>query len=232
MTIEPRLDILGAALADPSRTRMLCELMDGRAFTNKELAAAAGIQPQTATAHLRQLQDAGLTHSLRSGRHIYHRLAGAEVAEVLERLSALSPLTHLDRPGKASADTRLARSCYNHLAGHLGIALAARLLALDVLRPCGDHFIPGGGYTQFASHISMTPPPLASPKPVAKACLDWTERRLHVSGPFGTALFALSLKRGWLERRVGSRALTVTEAGRTAFVEQFGLSTSGLTMRP
>ena len=89
MAIEPRLDIIGAALADPSRSRILCELMDGRAFTNKELACAADVSPQTASAHLKQLEMAGLTSSLRSGRHVYHRIAGADVAQVLEGLASL-----------------------------------------------------------------------------------------------------------------------------------------------
>ncbi len=97
MNLQPRLDITGAALADPSRSRILCELMDGRAFTNKELACAANVSPQTATAHLRQLERAGLTASLRSGRHIYHRIANAEVAAILERLAQLSPTDHLSR---------------------------------------------------------------------------------------------------------------------------------------
>ena len=95
MTIEPRLDIIGAALADPSRSRILCEMMDGRAFTNKELACAANVSPQTASAHLKQLEQAGLTASLRSGRHVYHRIANAEVAAILEGLAQLSPTEHL-----------------------------------------------------------------------------------------------------------------------------------------
>ena len=112
MTIEPRLDIIGAALADPSRSRILCELMDGRAFTNKELACAANVSPQTASAHLKQLEQAGLTASLRSGRHVYHRIANAEVAVILEGLAQLSPTDHLLRPGQIGTDTRQARSCY------------------------------------------------------------------------------------------------------------------------
>ncbi|WP_170481174.1 ArsR/SmtB family transcription factor [Ruegeria arenilitoris] len=134
MAIEPRLDIFGAALADPSRSRILCELMDGRAFTNKELACAADVSPQTASAHLKKLENAGLTSSLRSGRHIYHRIATAEVAQVLEVLASLSPTDHLSRSGQAATDTLRARSCYNHIAGRLGVLMKERLIALDVLR--------------------------------------------------------------------------------------------------
>ncbi|WP_282153081.1 ArsR/SmtB family transcription factor [Ruegeria atlantica] len=116
MAIEPKLDIIGAALADPSRSRILCELMDGRAFTNKELVCAAEVSPQTTSAHLKQLEVASLTASLRSGQHVYHWVASADVARVLEGLATLSPTDHLSRPGQIATDTQRARSCYNHIA--------------------------------------------------------------------------------------------------------------------
>lgn len=224
MTIEPRLDIIGAALADPSRARILCELMDGRAFTNKELACAAGVSPQTASVHLKHLALAGLTSSLRSGRHIYHRVANPDVAQVLERLATLSPTDHLSRPGRRATDTKRARSCYNHIAGRLGVLMTKRLIALDVLTLCNDAMACGTRYPVFLKDIGIEAPPLSPGKPPAKLCLDWTEREHHISGPLATEIMQKSLTENWLERRTGSRALTVTSDGFGALERWFGLS--------
>lgn len=222
MTIEPRLDIIGAALADPSRSRMLCELMDGRAFTNKELASAACVSPQTASTHLRQLEGAGLTTSLRSGRHVYHRIASATVAATLEGLAQLSPTDHLVRPGKSCADTLRARSCYNHVAGKLGVLMTERMVALNVLTVRDDAVTVGPRYQAFLGDIALDGPVVATGKPLAKLCLDWTERRHHLSGPLATAIMQKFLDAHWLERRVGSRALTITADGCQALERWFG----------
>lgn len=223
MAIEPRLDIIGAALADPSRSRILCELMDGRAFTNKELACAADVSPQTASAHLKQLENAGLTSSLRSGRHVYHRIANANVAQVLEGLASLSPTDHLSRSGKTATDTLRARSCYNHIAGRLGVLMTKRLVALDVLTLRDDAVISGPRYHAFLDDIGIKSLSISLDKPPAKLCLDWTERRHHISGPLATGIMEKCLEEGWLQRRTGSRALTITDRGFDALERGFGL---------
>lgn len=223
MAIEPRLDIIGAALADPSRSRILCELMDGRAFTNKELASAANVSPQTASAHLKQLEIAGLTSSLRSGRHVYHRIANVDVAQVLEGLASLSPTNHLSRPGQTAADTLRARSCYNHIAGRLGVLMTERLVALDVLTLRDDAVMSGPHYRAFLDDIGIESPSISSGKAPAKLCLDWTERRHHISGPLATVLMEKFLEAHWLQRRTGSRALTITDRGFDALERWFGL---------
>jgi DNA-binding transcriptional ArsR family regulator len=223
MAIEPRLDIIGAALADPSRTRILCELMDGRAFTNKELACAADVSPQTASAHLKQLEIAGLTSSLRSGRHVYHRIANVDVAKVLEGLASLSPTDHLSRPSQTASDTLRARSCYNHIAGRLGILMTERLVALDVLVLRDDAVMSGSRYRAFLDDLGVEPRAVSPGKPPAKLCLDWTERRHHISGPLATVLMEKFLEAHWLKRRTGSRALTITDGGFDALERWFSL---------
>lgn len=230
MTIEPRLDIIGAALADPSRSRILCELMDGRAFTNKELACAANISPQTASAHLKQLEQAGLTVSLRSGRHVYHRIASAEVAATLEVLAQLSPTDHLSRPGQISTDTRQARSCYNHIAGRLGVLMTDRLVALNVLMVLHDAIFAGPRFHVFLDDIGIEVPIGSVEKPPAKLCLDWTERQHHISGPLATAIMQRFLEARWLERRSGSRALTVTTGGFEALERWFGSTQQDISL--
>ncbi len=224
MTIEPRLDIIGAALADPSRCRILCELMDGRAFTNKELACAANVSPQTASGHLRQLELAGLTQSLKSGRFVYHRIADPNVAETLERLASLSPTSHLVRSDRKTEDTRRARCCYNHLAGRLGVLMTQRLIDLDVLIVRDETVLPGPRYISFLSDIGVEPPLPGSEKPVAKLCLDWTERRHHISGPLAIVILEHAFEENWLKRRVGSRALTISDAGFSALDRWFGIN--------
>jgi len=177
MMDNPRLDILGAALGESSRSRILCELMEGRAFTNKELACAAEISPQTATAHLRQLEQAGLTVSLRSGRRVYHRLAGPDVAETLERLACLTPSDHLRRHRKGVGrqdDTLLARRCYNHIAGRLGVLITERLSAMDVFRLQGDALIRGARHAAFCTELGFCSDRGRSYRLCAKLCLDLT----------------------------------------------------------
>lgn len=228
MTIEPRLDIIGAALADPSRSRILCELMDGRAFTNKELACAACIAPQTASEHLKQLELAGLTSSLRSGRCVYHRIASSSVAETLESLARLSPTDHLSRSTQACEDTRRARSCYNHIAGRLGVLMTDRLRTLDILTVSQEIVSQGPRYQAFLDDLQMVVSTGGKDMVPAKLCLDWTERRHHIAGPLATATMRIFLERRWLERRTGSRALTVTQCGYNALERLLGLTRNAI----
>ena len=228
MTTEPRLDIIGAALADQSRSRILCEMMDGRAFTNKELACCANVTAQTASAHLSHLETAGLTVSLRSGRNVYHRIANADVASVLETLAILSPTDHLKRAKNRNLpeqDAMRARSCYNHIAGRLGVLITDNLIAMNVLCSRGDtvEIGPEGEafFHKMGIDVSRTS---AAQKPIVKLCLDWTERRHHISGPLATEIMDKSLKMKWLQRCTGNRALAITPLGYEIFVRDFNLS--------
>jgi hypothetical protein len=198
--------------------------MDGRAFTNKELACAAHVSAQTASAHLKQLEIAGLTSSLRSGRHVYHRIANADVAQVLEGLASLSPTDHLSRSSQAATDTLCARSCYNHIAGRLGVLMKERLIARNVLTLRNDAVVTGSRYRAFLEDLGIELPSVSSGKPPAKLCLDWTERKHHISGPLATALMDRFVKAHWLQRRTGSRALTITDDGFDVLERSFGLS--------
>ncbi|WP_170586851.1 ArsR/SmtB family transcription factor [Ruegeria arenilitoris] len=228
MRPEPRLDIIGAALADPTRARILCKLMDGRAFTNKELSCAANITPPTATAHLKQLERAGLTTSIRSGRHVYHRIASAQVASALEKLSTLTPSDHVRRAAKPDSGVLLARCCYNHLAGRLGVWITDNLLDTGVLQLAHGALAPGPRYHAFLTDLDLDPPRVSAHRPVAKFCLDWTERRNHISGSLGIAILEKALKEKWLARQRSSRSLTITPDGKTALARHFGMSDAAL----
>lgn len=227
MTIEPRLDIIGAALADPSRCRILCEMMDGRAFTNKELACAAEISAQTASVHLKQLHAAGLTLSIRSGRCVYHRIANEAVAAVLEALAGLSPTDHLLRAKNRKlpeANALQARSCYNHIAGRLGVLITNRLITLDILNKKDEAIETSVAAEAFFNTLGIDISSLSpQPKPAVKLCLDWTERKHHISGPLATQLMDKALQMNWLERRSNSRALVITNHGYEVFERDFGI---------
>jgi len=225
---EPRFDIIGAALADQSRSRILCEMMDGRAFTNKELACAANVTAQTASVHLKHLEAVGLTVSLRSGRNVYHRIANEDVAGVLESLASLSPRDHLDRAKSRKLpkeDTLRARSCYNHIAGRLGVLITDRLIDLDVLSVQGAAISMCSESDAFCRKMDIVLVNPGTPqKPAVKLCLDWTERKHHISGPLATSLMGKFLEMKWLKRRMGSRALSITALGYDAFEREFNLT--------
>lgn len=224
MTLSAKFEIYGAALANASRAQMLCLLMDGRAFTNKELAHASGVSPQTATAHLQHLADAGLTVSMRSGRSIYHRLASEEVADILDHLGGLTPLPYLSRATRDPANAALltARSCYTHIAGRLGVRLLERLLERRILGGEGDSLeVLESGFFETVGIVMPSAGPAR--RPVAKPCLDWTERRPHLGGPLAQAVMNKALESGWV-RRGEARVLIVTDAGYAAFFTHFWLT--------
>jgi len=218
----PRFDIIGQAIADASRTRMLCELMEGRSFTNKELASAAGVTPQTASAHLRLLQDAGLVVAEKRGRCVFHRLSGPEVAQALEQLAAIAPKDSLYRAQRRKAGgLAQVRSCYDHLAGPLAVAMTDALIARGHLREEGGGFHPVAG--EIWAGLGVCLPDRVTRAPFARPCMDWTERRLHIAGPMGRQILTHALEAGWLRRPLRGRGLEVTTPGHRALEERLGL---------
>lgn len=198
------LAAVGSLLADPTRARLLTLLLDDRARTVTELANTVGVAPSTASEHLRALREAGLVSAVAQGRHRYHHLAGPEVAHLLETVMVLGA----ERPPepRTPADLRFARTCYDHLAGALGVAVHERIAErAEVLAAVGVD-LPGS-----AAH-----------RPVFRACLDWSERRPHLAGVAGAALLATLLERRWLVPRPTPRALRLTETGRRGLTEAWG----------
>ncbi|KMO44269.1 ArsR family transcriptional regulator [Methylobacterium tarhaniae] len=220
-----------ALVGDPARAGMLAVLMDGRALTAAELARAAGVTPQTASGHLAQLTEAGLLTVARQGRHRYHRLASPAVARMLEGVMAVAaepgpdpvPSPRTRPPGPRDAALREARTCYDHLAGRLAVAMADALVAQGAVElgadggavtPAGEVFLRGLGVDLAASSSGR--------RVFCRPCLDWSERRPHIAGALGAALLATCLDRGWLRRTEGSRAVAVTPGGRLALRQAFG----------
>ena len=220
MTQTARLDLLGDAMAHPSRARMLCALMEGRALTAKELASAAGITPQTGSHHLARLANAGLIRMLRSGRHSYHRIADPAVAQALEQLSTLAP-----PPPRRTApnDLHYARSCYNHLAGSLAVAITDALTARNLLTEDAGRFAPAP--SPLWAELGVALPSRPARSAFARPCLDWTARRFHIAGPMGTQMLAPSTAQGWLLRQSRTaRGLSLAPKGAAALSRLLGLA--------
>ncbi|RVT91718.1 transcriptional regulator [Rhodovarius crocodyli] len=225
MATTARLAEIAALLGEPARAAMMQALMDGRALTAGELAAAAGITPQTASAHLARLTEAGLLAMERQGRHRYHRLAGAEVAQLLESLMALAagprPVRTGPRTGPRDDQMRRARTCYDHLAGRMGVALADALVARGHLELDHD----AGRLTEAgAAHLAaLGIQPAGGGRLMCRPCLDWSERRPHLAGRLGAALCRHCLDQGWLRRIPGTRAVAATPEGARRMRDAFGL---------
>ena len=206
---------------------MLAALMDGRALTAAELAQVAGITPQTASGHLARLTEAGLLSRTAQGRHRYYRLASAAAAQMLEEImsfaSGRTPRTAVTGP--RDRVMRHARTCYDHLAGELAVALADRLVARGHLELSPD----GAALTDFGAAFLRgigVDLDAASARPgrvFCRPCLDWSERRPHIAGAVGAALCRCCFDQGWIRRVREGRAVTVTPAGQMAFRREFGL---------
>jgi DNA-binding transcriptional ArsR family regulator len=222
-----------AALAgDPARAGMLHALMDGRALTASELACAAGITAQTASSHLARMTAVGLLRVEKQGRHRYHRLASPAVAQMMETIMQVASDLEPPRPrlsvGPRDAALRAARTCYDHLAGRLGVALADALVArgyAELVGDCGELTDTG---IAFLDRIGIDIAPLSarpgkrSGRVLCRPCLDWSERRPHLAGAVGAALCVHSLTKGWIRRIDGTRAVAITPRGSRVFRDEFG----------
>lgn len=218
---------VAALIGEPARASVLMALADGRALAATTLAAEAGVAPSTASAHLARLVDGGLVTVEPSGRNRYFRLASADVAsavEALARLAPAKPVRSLAQGTHAEA-IRRARTCYDHLAGRLGVALLDTLVSTGTLRverdPGGDDPVLGAGRAKRfvltgagrerlgALGVACDPP---ARRPTTRYCVDWSEQRPHLGGWLGAALLARFVETGWIVR-APRRVARVTEAG-------------------
>lgn len=223
----PYIAEAAALIGDPSRATMLSALMDGRALTATELAYSAGITPQTASGHLSRLTEAKLVEVEKQGRHRYYRLANEHVAHALEALAVLAvhgPPRH--RPtGPRDEAMRFARTCYDHLAGRVGVALAQSLLNDGSLREGREAFeITPAGETKLEKLGLDLASLHKGRRAVASRCLDWSERTPHLGGALGAALLKELEARKWVLRAKGTRAVTLTQVGGEGLREQFDIS--------
>ncbi|MGW7078172.1 ArsR/SmtB family transcription factor [Streptomyces sp. NPDC054866] len=225
--IGPDLASLAGLLADRTRASMCLALLDGRAWTATELARHAGVAPSTATGHLHQLVAGGLLSQERQGRHRYLRLAGSSTAEMIESLASHAPMRPVPVRSLADAHRRralsYARSCYDHLAGNVAVAITDAMTERSLLTWDYGPSLSESGKAWLRDLGIDDHRPRGSRRAHVRTCLDWTERRQHLAGAVGAAFFQHALDAGWLVRRGTTRVITVTDAGHAVLREQLGI---------
>jgi DNA-binding transcriptional ArsR family regulator len=230
MNADVDLAAVARLLGEPARMAMLEALLGGSTRSGRELAAAADIAPSTASEHLAQLQEAGLVTAEPHGRRRAYSLAGPPVAEALEALAALAPPKPARSLREATAAQlhREARTCYDHLAGSLGVAVCDGLVANHLLDPAdGGWTVTGDGERQLSDLGIDVADLRAGRRPLTRMCIDWSERRPHLAGALGAALAGRLLERRRIERRPGVRAVAVTARGRQELAERLGVAPDG-----
>ncbi|MDV9189417.1 winged helix-turn-helix domain-containing protein [Streptomyces sp. SR27] len=225
------LAALAALFADETRAAFLLALLDGRAWTAGELARHAGVAPSTTSEHLGKLVTGGVLTEERQGRHRYVRLADPGIAHLVEDLATRSepPVAAPPRSLRAANAGRAmarGRTCYDHLAGRLGITITEAMTGRGLLRQDTGFALTDRGLAWFEG--LGIPLVRRGRRPVARGCLDWTERRPHLAGLAGAALCAHALDSGWCERIGSERAVRVTEEGERALHASLGIASTDL----
>ncbi|MBT2510472.1 winged helix-turn-helix transcriptional regulator [Streptomyces sp. ISL-98] len=221
-----RLAALATLLADETRASFCLALLDGRAWTAGELARHARVAPSTASEHLGKLVAGGLLTEERQGRHRYVRLADAAMAHLVEDLAAHAAPSADERPRTlraASASSAMARgrTCYDHLAGRIGIVITDAMTERGLLRQDAGFALTDAGLGWFGA--LGIPLQRTGRRPLVRACLDWTERRPHLAGVAGAAFCGHALDAGWCVRIGSERAVKVTAEGERALRETLGV---------
>ncbi|HUB95033.1 MAG TPA: helix-turn-helix transcriptional regulator [Stellaceae bacterium] len=225
--LQPPVSEIAALVGNPARANVLIALLDGRALTAGELAFAAGVSPQTTSGHLAKLSAAGLLSLTKQGRHAYYRLATPQVGRMLEGIMAVA----VDAPSRYQPHwrggdaLRSARTCYDHLAGRLGVAVADALAARDHLVLTEDGGILTRSGEQFLADFGIDLARInRGRRTFCRPCLDWSERRLHLAGAVGAAIAQRCFELGWIARIRDTRALTVSATGKAGFADRFGIA--------
>ena len=233
MVAEPPVEIgaasIAAAIGEPARARMLYSLLDGHARTSTELAVVGEVSPSTASVHLARLKEQRLVKVLRQGKHRYYSLEGENVARTLEALTVLAGGTRQKFVPATPQHLRAARTCYDHMAGHLAVSLRDRFeklnwLVVENANEDGYDLTEKGGKALGALGIDIDAV-RSLRRRFAYACVDWSERRPHIGGALGGAILQIALKHEWFVQNLDSRALSVTALGRRQLQARFGLQT-------
>jgi DNA-binding transcriptional ArsR family regulator len=218
---------IAAAIGDPARSRMLYSLSDGHARTSTELAIIADVSPSTASAHLNRLKAERLVKVHAQGKHRYYSLEGPNVAAVLEGLSVLAGSPRQKFQPNTPERLRFARTCYDHMAGALGVSLHDRLRDLRWLSPGengNEYDVTAEGVRALARFGIDVAAVRTLRRRFACPCLDWSERRPHLAGSLGAALLEVALRKKWLVQDLDSRALRLTKIGQREMQARFGLN--------
>ncbi|GAA0339130.1 winged helix-turn-helix domain-containing protein [Bacillus carboniphilus] len=225
--MNPNMASIAALISDPSRAAILTSLLDGRFHPASSLAYIAGIKPQTASFHLRKLHEADLLQVNQQGRHRYYGLKNHDVAKVLETFLLISPDTEMRSFKQVTQDKaiRYARTCYDHLAGNIGVKVTESMLSIGYLEDSKNSFVLTEKGEDFFNELQID---LAQIKKKRRKyidkCLDWSERKYHISGAIGNALLVKFLELNWIRRVPDSRAIKITKLGERELKIMFGIT--------
>ena len=221
---DNHLSRIAGAIAEPARARMLCCLLDGHARTSTELSVVAEVSPSTASAHLARLKDERLVELLAQGKHRYYQLAGADVAAALEALLVVAGLPRPTFKPNTPDRLRHARTCYDHMAGTVAVALHDQIAAQGWLATDSSttaYELNAAGTAAFERLGVDVDAARKLRRRFACPCLDWSERKPHIGGALGAAMLQLALKKGWVEQDLDSRALHVAPKGQRQMLAAF-----------
>ncbi|EJD6082937.1 winged helix-turn-helix transcriptional regulator [Providencia rettgeri] len=216
--LERSISNVASAIADPSRVSILCALMDGKAWTATELSTVAGVTPSTASAHLAKLLNSQLITYLSQGRHRYYRLAGTDIAALIETLMGVSMKMKSQHPTTTPITLRKARTCYNHLAGEIAVKIYQSMQKRGWILIEENKLSTFGidGFKQLGIKL-----PIKTTKKMVCECLDWSERSMHLSGVAGAELLKIFEQNGWINRIKGYREVSFTSTGKKALKRYF-----------
>jgi len=225
MMEETKFVDVAAMIGEPARAKMLWNLLDGRAYTASELAMAADISGTSASNHLAKLLDADLLKVERQGRHRYFSFSKPEIAYVVESLASLSGHSSkkIERE-TAVTGIKYCRSCYDHLAGHVGVKITEALEEKKAIRKHANcYLVTNSGWKLLAELDIAKGEMINNRRPLTRQCLDWSERRPHIAGQVGAMLLDTMLEKSWFKRMRFSRELIITTKGRSEIQKLFGV---------
>ncbi|MBO8156955.1 MAG: helix-turn-helix transcriptional regulator [Bacillaceae bacterium] len=226
MGVNPNVSSIASLISEPSRAAILLALLDGTYRPASELAYMAGITPQTASFHLKKMLDVNVVTMQKQGRHHYYAIKNYEVAKVLESLLALAPQPEIKSLNHSEENKaiRSARTCYDHLAGNLGVQITHAMLKNGILKDGDKEFEVTDKGEAFFIRLGID---ISSLKQIRRSfshkCLDWSERQYHLAGSLGYALLNKMLEDGWINRVADTRAVKVSALGKKEIEKNFGI---------
>lgn len=234
MHVTPNIASIATLISEPSRAAMLTALLDGRFHPASSLAYIAGVKPQTASFHLKKMKESNVIRVERHGRHRYYGLMNHEIATILESFLSVAPNIEIKSFKQATQDKaiRYARTCYDHLAGQLGVKITDSLLHNEYLENNEDSFIVTQKGEKFFAELKIDLQEVRKKRRTyISKCLDWSERRHHISGAVGHALLERLLELQWLRRHPDTRAIKITKEGEKNIQNIFGITLEPLLLK-
>ncbi|KZD26058.1 ArsR/SmtB family transcription factor [Bacillus cereus] len=226
MNVYPNISYIAKLIAEPTRAIILDCLMNNQALPASELAYMAKVSHPTISSHLSKLVEGNLLTVEQHGRHRYYRLANQEVAEVIEKLGTIAPIAQVRSLNQSNQlkQVRYARTCYDHLAGKLGVEITEKLLASEfIILEEGEYIVTEQGKRWFLNFGINIETAEIKRRVFAKPCLDWSERRYHISGWLGSAIAKLFFEQEWITKTDKTRAVHFTKKGMKLLKDQLGI---------